>query len=117
MAEKKLDLVLKKIYEIDLSILAAQSEETSLYEDEFYRFTDVISFSETFKNNEILEELYPETSFLVYEPNSDFTNASIIRQYSNNAIDAFCDYLDEFKYDYLTEEEVDEIRRDLLDIC
>ena len=67
MQNKKLELILNKISEIESSILWLQSEDSSLCEDEFYRFIDVISFSETFKDNEILEELYPETSFLVYE--------------------------------------------------
>lgn len=103
--------ILEKIDEIDYNIRKFQSERDYMSEDEYYEFMDAERFKELFP--EETGDLFDDTTFVIFENGEE---AFIIKQYNMGAIDSYCEYLNEFKSDLLTVEDIDKIEQELLSL-
>lgn len=101
--------ILEKIDEIDYSIRKFQSEKDYMSEDEYYEFMDSERFKELFPIEG--EDLFDDTTFVIFENGEE---AFIVKQYNMDAITSYCEYLNEFKFDILSVEDIDKIEQELL---
>lgn len=101
--------LLNKIDEIDYNIRSFQSENDYISENEFYEFMDAKRFRELFPKES--DDLFDDTTFVIFESGDEIF---IIKQYNADAITSYCEYLNEFKFDILSVEDIDKIKQELL---
>lgn len=101
--------ILEKIDNIEYAIKSSQSNDVRIYENEYYEFMDTERFVELYPECE--EDLFDDTTFVVFEDGEDIL---ICRQYNMDAIKSYCTYLSDFKQDILSDNEICEIKSDLL---
>lgn len=103
--------LLDKIDEIDYNIRKIQYEKDHMSEDECYEFMDAERFKELFPEES--EDLFDDTTFVVFENEEE---PFIMKQYNMGAIDSYCEYLNKFKFDLLSVEDIDKIEQELLSL-
>lgn len=101
--------ILEKIDNIEYAINDFHSSSNRICESEYYEFMDTERFVELYPECE--EDLFDDTTFVVFEDGEDIL---ICRQYNMDAIESYCTYLSDFKKDILSDDEICEIKSNLL---
>lgn len=109
------DKVIYEDEEIELTENSYKYEE-AFSEDFLYEFDDVCSFKENYADyTNIIEEIDNNTTFVVYEKDLEFGEIILKKQYTSNIIEAYCDYLYDYKIS-IPEDKIEEIREILLSV-
>lgn len=131
--EKLLDKVREKIKEIEEELYSYDKE--AIYEDEeielnensykfeeafpedfLYEFDDVISFKENYSDyTNMIDEIDDNATFVAYEKDLEFGEIILKKQYKSNIIDAYCDFLYDYKIS-IPEDKIEEIREILMSV-